>query len=40
MIITIQNVDKDWLLLITQAKEIGLSIEEIKSFLNNHKGDK
>ena len=28
-------LDKDWLKLITQAKELGLSVEEIRLFLQN-----
>jgi XRE family transcriptional regulator, master regulator for biofilm formation len=30
---SVENVDPDWLRLITQAKEEGISIEEIRIFL-------
>ncbi|PLR69099.1 anti-repressor SinI family protein [Bacillus sp. UMB0893] len=31
-----KKLDYEWLQLITQAKELGITIEEVKEFLNNH----
>ena len=29
-------LDKDWVDLITQAKKLGLTVDEIRLFLQNH----
>ncbi|MFS0906532.1 anti-repressor SinI family protein [Priestia aryabhattai] len=29
------NVDQEWISLIQKAKEIGLSVKEVKAFLNS-----
>jgi XRE family transcriptional regulator, master regulator for biofilm formation len=36
---SVENVDPDWLRLITQAKEEGISIEEIRIFLAQQPSD-
>ncbi|MBS4210465.1 anti-repressor SinI family protein [Bacillus sp. FJAT-50079] len=33
----VKNVDREWMLLILEAKQIGLTIEEIRAFLNQEK---
>ncbi|MDW4512140.1 anti-repressor SinI family protein [Priestia megaterium] len=33
--ITMSNVDQEWINLIHEAKEIGLSLKEVKAFLDN-----
>ncbi|MEH7110475.1 MULTISPECIES: anti-repressor SinI family protein [Bacillaceae] len=32
----LETVDKEWLALILEAKEIGISIEEIREFLSQN----
>lgn len=32
-----QGIDTEWLLLMIQAKEMGLSVEDVSSFLANHR---
>lgn len=35
-----EKLDKDWLALITEAKKIGLSVEDIRNFLSgNHQSE-
>ncbi|QNG59441.1 anti-repressor SinI family protein [Bacillus sp. PAMC26568] len=31
-----KHLDQEWLQLISQAKELGITIEDVKEFLNNH----
>lgn len=34
------NLDYEWLLLIAQAKHLGITIEEIKAFIQSNKEGK
>jgi len=29
------NVDQEWIIIIQKAKELGLSVKEVKAFLNS-----
>jgi DNA-binding transcriptional MerR regulator len=33
-----QKIDKEWLALILEAKELGLSVDEVRDFLSGNKG--
>lgn len=32
--VSLHNYDEEWIVLITEAKKLGLSIQDIKSFLS------
>ncbi|MFJ5716199.1 anti-repressor SinI family protein [Neobacillus sp. NPDC093127] len=41
MVITekeVDVIDQEWMTLILEAKELGLSIEEVRDFFNQHGG--
>lgn len=41
MVITekeVEVIDQEWMTLILEAKELGLSIEEVRDFFNHHGG--